>query len=130
MQRAYSLHRMPGKYTLLLFWSPTCGHCRDIIPAIYQVFDRVADSLDISAFAILTEPDENTLKKWKHFLAEHGMDNRRWVNLNGGEANVDWREVYDVQTTPQIYLIENKDHTFLAKKLNAQLLEQIIKQLR
>lgn len=130
MHRAYSLHRMPGKYTLLLFWSPTCGHCRDIIPAIYQVFDRVADSLDISAFAILTEPDENTLKKWKHFLAEHGMDNRRWVNLNGGEANVDWREVYDVQTTPQIYLIENKDHTFLAKKLNAQLLEQIIKQLR
>ena len=128
--RAHSLHHMPGKYTLLLFWSPTCGHCRDIIPAIYEVFDRVADSLEMSAFAILTEPDETTLKKWKHFLEEHKMDNRHWVNLNGGEANVDWREVYDVQTTPQIYLIENKEHKFLAKKLNAQLLEQIIKQLR
>ena len=129
-RRVYSLHHMPGRYTLLLFWSPTCGHCRDIIPAIYKVFDRVADSLDMSAFAILTEPDEATLKKWKRFLEEHHMDNRRWVNLNGGEANVDWREVYDVQTTPQIYLIENKEHKFVAKKLNAQLLEQIVKQMK
>lgn len=128
--RAYSLHHMPGKYTLLLFWSPTCGHCREIIPAIYKVFDRVADSLDMTAFAILTEPDENTVKKWKHFLVEHNTDNRRWINLNGGEANVDWREVYDIQTTPQIYLVENEDHKFIAKKLNAQLLEQIIKQLK
>lgn len=129
-RHVYSLHHMPGRYTLLLFWSPTCGHCRDIIPAIYKVFDRVADSLDMSAFAILTEPDETTLKKWKRFLEDHHMDNQRWVNLNGGEANVDWREVYDVQTTPQIYLIENKEHKFVAKKLNAQLLEQIIKQMR
>lgn len=127
--RAWSLHHMPGSYTLLLFWSPTCGHCRDIIPALYKVFDRVADSLDITAFAILSEPEEGTIVKWKKFLNDHHMDNPRWVNLNGGEANVDWHEVYDVQTTPQIYLIENKEHTFVAKKLNAELFEQICKQL-
>ncbi len=127
---AFSLHHMPGRYTLLLFWSPTCGHCREIIPAIYKVFDRVADSLNMTAFAILTEPDESTIPKWKKFLADHHMTNRRWVNLNGGEANIDWREVYDVQTTPQIYLIENKEHRFIAKKMNADLLEQIIKQLK
>ena len=57
------------------------------------------------------------------------MDNPRWINLNGGEANVDWREVYNVETTPQIYLIDNETHKFLAKKLNAELLELISKQL-
>lgn len=129
LDRAWSLHHMPGRYTLLLFWSPTCGHCRTIIPAIYEVFDRVADSLNMTAFAILSEPDEVTIGKWKHFLAEHKMDNRRWVNLNGGQANVDWREVYNVETTPQIYLIDNDTHKFLAKKLNAELLELICKQL-
>lgn len=128
-RRVWSLHHMPGRYTLLLFWSPTCGHCRTIIPAIYDVFDRVADSLDITAFAILSEPEETTIEKWKKFLADHNMTNPRWVNLNGGEANVDWREVYDVETTPQIYLIDNKEHRFLAKKLNAELLETICKQL-
>ena len=128
-RHAWSLHHMPGRYTLLLFWSPTCGHCRTIIPAVYEVFDRVADSLDMSAFAILSEPEEHTIEKWKGFLAEHNMTNPRWINLNGGEANIDWREVYDIQTTPQIYLIDNETHKFIAKKLDATLFETICKQL-
>lgn len=130
LRRAHSLHHMPGDYTLLLFWSPTCGHCRDIIPAVYTAFNELADSLDMTAFAILTEPDETTVGKWKKFLAEHHMTNPRWVNMSGGEANVDWREVYDITTTPQIYLVENKEHKFIAKKLNAGLLREICKQLK
>lgn len=125
----HSLHHMPGRYTLLLFWSPTCGHCRDIIPAVYKTYEKYADLLDVTAFAILTEPDEQTLAKWKTFLVDHQMTDPRWVHLNGAEANVDWREVYDVQTTPQIYLVDNEDHKFLAKKLNADILETIFQAL-
>ena len=84
----------------------------------------------MSAFAILTEPDEQTLAKWKTFLVDHQMTDPRWVHLNGAEANVDWREVYDIETTPQIYLIGNKEHRFLAKKLNADLLRQICQTLK
>ncbi|MBR4229305.1 MAG: DUF5106 domain-containing protein [Bacteroidales bacterium] len=126
---AYSLHRMKGDYTILIFWSPTCGHCREIIPAVYKVFEEYQDSLNMTAFAILSEPDEATIVKWKKFLADHKMTSHKWVNLNGGEANVDWREVYDITTTPQIYMIENKNHTFIAKKLNAQILREICKSL-
>lgn len=128
-RRAWSLHHMPGDYTLLLFWSPTCGHCREIIPDVYKIYEQYADSLQLSAFSILSEPDEQTLGKWKRFLVEHGIDHPRWVSLNGAEANVDWREVYDVQTTPQIYLIENKNNTIIAKKLGAEILELMCKQL-
>lgn len=126
---AHSLHHMGGRYTLLLFWSPTCGHCRDIIPALYEEFVKVADSLNLTAFAILTEPDEATQTKWKQFLTDHHINSPRWVNMSGGEANVDWREVYDITTTPQIYLIENTEHKFIAKKLNAQLFATIAKSL-
>lgn len=130
LQHPHSLYRMPGDFTLLIFWSPTCGHCREIIPALYNEFEKVADSLNMSAFAILTEPDDHTVVKWKKFLADHGMTDPRWVNLNGGEANVDWREVYDITTTPQVYLIDNRDHKFLAKKLNASLFKTICKDIR
>ena len=57
------------------------------------------------------------------------MTDPRWVHLNGSEANVDWREVYDVTTTPQIYLIDNSDHKFVAKKLSADILETIFQAL-
>ena len=127
---AYSLHRMKGDYTLLLFWSPTCGHCRDIIPAVYKVFEEYADSLNLTAFAILSEPDEVTVGKWKKFINDHNMHSSRWIHLNGAEANVDWREVYDITTTPQIYMIDNKDHTFIAKKLNANILRDICKNIK
>ncbi len=130
LRRAHSLHHMPGSYTLLIFWSPTCGHCREVIPAVYKVFNELAETLDMTAFAILTEPDEHTVGKWKSFLREHNMTNPRWVNMSGAEANVDWREVYDIETTPQIYLIGNKDHKFLAKKLNADMLRQICNTLK
>lgn len=127
--RAHSLHHMKGNYTLLLFWSPTCGHCRDIIPAVYNVFERYADTIGLSAFAILSEPDDQTTVKWKAFLREHQMTDPRWVNLNGGEANIDWHDVYDITTTPQIYLVDNRDHKFVAKKLNAEILESILQAL-
>ena len=130
LRRPHSLHRMEGNYTLLVFWSPTCGHCREIVPALYEVFEQEAPRLDMTAFAILTEPDEATQGKWKKFLADHRMTDPRWVNMSGGEANVDWREVYDITTTPQVYLIENKGHTFVAKKLNAKLFAEICKQLK
>ncbi len=126
---AASLHHMPGRYTLLLFWSPTCGHCREIIPAVYKVYEHYVDTLDLSAFSILSEPDDQTVVKWKNFLSEHHMNSPRWINLNGGEANVDWREVYDVTTTPQIFLVDNRDHKIVAKKLGAEILEAILKAL-
>ena len=47
------------------------------------------------------------------------------MNLNGGEANIDWREVYDIQTTPQIYMVDNKTHKFVAKKLGAEVLRML-----
>lgn len=130
MHHPHSLHHMPGRYTLLIFWSPTCGHCRDVIPALYNSFDQVAEELDMTAFTILTEPDEHTVAKWKDFIDEHGMHNPRWLHLNGAEANVDWREVYDISSTPQVYLIDNSNHTFIAKKLNADLFGQICNTLK
>lgn len=126
---AYSLHHMPANYTLLVFWSPTCGHCREIIPAVYKVYEKYADSVGLSAFSILSEPDEQTVVKWKKFIDDHNMHHPRWLHLNGAEANVDWREVYDVTSTPQIYLIDNKDHKFVAKKLSADILETVLQAL-
>lgn len=129
LHRPASLHHMPGRYTLLLFWSPTCGHCREIIPAVYKVFEKYQDTLNLTAFAILTEPDEQTVVKWKKFLVDNQMTSPRWLNLNGGEANVDWRQVYDITSTPQIYLVDNKDHTFAAKKISADIMESICQAL-
>ena len=124
----HSLHALRSKYTLLVFWSPTCGHCKVMVPALYQKFMIYKDKYDIDAFTILSEPDEHTHGLWLKFIQDHNMNDDRWLNLDGAECNIDWHEVYDVVTTPQIYLLD-KDKHILAKKLNAELLEKVLQAL-
>lgn len=119
---AHSLHGLPNKYTLLVFWSPTCGHCKTMVPALYEKYLKYKDQYDIAGFAILSEPDEPTTPLWKKFIQDHHFE---WFNLDGAVANIDWHDVYDVITTPQIYLLD-KDKKIIGKHLNAELFEKIL----
>ena len=120
-----SLYNLKSKYTLLIFWSPTCGHCKTIIPDLFKRYARYKDKYDIAAYAVLSEPDDATRPKWHEFIKANHLD---WINIDGGEANLDWHEVYDIVTTPQIYLLD-KDKKILAKKLDAETFEEVLKAL-
>lgn len=122
----HSLHALPNKWKLLVFWSPSCSHCQHVIPAVYRIFEQYREQYDIGAFTILSEPDDKTRKEWREFMVKHGMNSPAWLSLDGGEANVDWHAVYDIQTTPQIYLID-ENNIIQAKKLGENSLEDIIK---
>ena len=50
--------------------------------------------------------------------------------LNGAEANIDWHDVYDITSTPQVYLIDNSTHKIMAKKIGADILKQICETLK
>ncbi len=129
LHRAASLHHMPSAYTLLLFWSPTCGHCKDIVPKLYSLFEEYKERIDLTAFTILTEFDDQTVAKWKKFMRDHNMNDPRWLALNGAEANIDWHDVYDISSTPQVYLIDNSNHKILAKKIGPDAMKQICETL-
>lgn len=112
------------QYTLLIFWSPTCGHCKVTIPEMHEIYEKYKKEYDIAAFAILSEPDDATRPKWKKFINQHELGD--WLHLDGGEANVDWKEVYDVITTPKIFLLD-RERKILFKKFSSETLEGIIK---
>ena len=125
----HQLHAQPHKYELLVFWSPSCGHCKTVVPALYQKYLALKQAgVDIGAFTILSEPDDVNIPKWRTFIEENHMTDPDWLNLNGAEANVDWHEVYDIETTPQIYLLD-RHKVILAKKLNAETFDMAIRQL-
>ena len=110
------------KYTLLMFWSPTCGHCKVTIPELHEKYVKYKDEYDIGAFAILSEPDDHTRPLWKKFIKDHDLN---WLNLDGGECNIDWKEVYDVITTPKIFLLD-QDRKIIAKKFSPEVFEEVI----
>lgn len=121
----HSLHAFPHKWKLLIFWSPTCGHCKHVIPEVYRVFDKYRDEYDLGAFTILSEPDDKTRALWREFMREHNMTSPVWLSLDGGEANVDWHDVYDITSTPQIYLLD-EHNVIQAKKLGETSIENVL----
>lgn len=121
----HSLHHLPHRYKLLVFWSPACGHCKTAVPSLYESYRRLKERYDLGAFAILSEPDDATRRLWHRFIADHDL---QWLNLDGGEANIDWHDVYDVVSTPQVYLLD-EENRIMAKKFNAETFERIVEAL-
>lgn len=98
-----SLHAGKGKYTLLVFYSPTCGHCQHEMPAIDSAYRAVLKDKGVKIFTVATEGDEKTIQE---FIKKNKLE--EWTNTWDNEHVGDWRSKYDVYSTPTIYLLDEK----------------------
>jgi thiol-disulfide isomerase/thioredoxin len=109
-----SLYDVKSKYTLVVFWSPECGHCIHEVPLLDSVYRAELKARGVTIYAAITEHVE---EKWKDFVAKHHLE--EWVNVWDPNNTSGYWSYYDVKTTPSIYLLdENKlikgkklDHT-------------------
>jgi len=109
--KLYDLYRIPNKFTVLYFWDPDCGHCREELPKLKAYYAQKKDSIDFEIFSVCSDPD---LEKMKKYLRKNEIP---WIAVNaaiGKTANV--KKMYDALTTPLIYILdENK--SIIAKKI-------------
>lgn len=111
------------EFKILLFWSPGCGHCSVEVPKYSKFYKEKKDIYSFEVFAINTESD---LEAWKKFIREKDL---QWINLNGLVANYDWREYFDIEKTPIMFILD-KDNKIVAKNVPADNIEQIIKAVK
>ncbi|HRO42898.1 MAG TPA: DUF5106 domain-containing protein [Flavipsychrobacter sp.] len=117
----YALSETNSKYTLLVFWDPTCGHCTKEIPAIDSVYKAQLKSRGVKIYAVRTEGDE---KLWKDFITKHNLT--EWTHVYDPEHKSNYRSMYDVYSTPVLYLLDDKkiirgkrmDHTNVINVIN------------
>jgi peroxiredoxin len=98
-----SLHGVKAKYTLLVFYSPSCGHCQHEIPAIDSAYKAVLKDKGVKIFTVATEGDEKSIQE---FIKKNKLE--EWTNTWDNEHIGDWRSKYDVYSTPTIYLVDDK----------------------
>ncbi len=116
-----SLYNLKNKYVIIVFWSPTCGHCKREIPELHEIYnDLKTKGVDIQVFAVL---DGNNLDKWKKFIEDKKIND--WVNVYDKNNSSYFGYYYDVYYTPTVYLLgENKE--ILAKRLSPKQLKDYI----
>lgn len=109
-----SLHGVRAKYTLLLFYEPNCSYCRVYVPAIYDEIYQTYREKGLEVYAVYSAMKK---EEWQDFLIEHGLFG--WVNVWDEHHDSRFRILYDVRTTPALFLLdENK--AILGKKLTVQ----------
>jgi peroxiredoxin len=97
------LNSLKAKYTLVVFYAPTCGHCKDEIPKIDSVYRATLKAKGMKIYAVSTEADEVAAKD---FITRYKLGD--WVTTWDPDHTGDWRSKYDVYSTPSIYLLDEK----------------------
>ena len=118
----FNLHSLPAKYLVIYFWEPECGHCKTVIPKLYEVFEKNKDKgLQVVAINILGYPKKAL---WVDFINTHHLYD--WINAwNPYKIEPSYREVYNVETSNILYMLdENK--RIITKFVGPEQIEEII----
>ena len=124
-----SLYDVKADYTIVCFWDPTCGHCREEIPRLDSFYKAKWKNEGIKIYAVLTE---NEKAKWLEFIHEKNL--KDWIHVyqtdeskkeETANQKPGFRQLYDVTQTPTIYLLD-KEKRIIAKKLTLQQIDDML----
>jgi len=97
------LSQQKNKYTMVLFYSPNCGHCQHEMPKLDSAYKADLKARGMRIFTVATEGDE---KQIKDFIEKYNMGD--WTNTWDPDHTSDYHNKYDVYSTPTIYLLDEK----------------------
>lgn len=113
-----------AEYTVLFFWAPDCGHCKKSIPSIIDFYNAYKDR-GVKILAICTKTGADLAPCWDA-IEERGMD--IWLNVADQYLRSRYKMIYDVKTTPQIYILD-KDKKIIVKKIAGEDLGPVMEEV-
>ncbi|HQZ74358.1 MAG TPA: DUF5106 domain-containing protein [Chitinophagaceae bacterium] len=126
-----SLYALQAEFTIVAFWDPTCGHCKEVLPKLDSFYRAKWKADGLKMYAVAKETDgtkkdwlnfisDNKLQEWSHVYYSKEADKSRTDNGIPG-----YSQLYDVQSFPTLYLLD-KEKRIIAKKLTYQQLDEIV----
>jgi thiol-disulfide isomerase/thioredoxin len=115
-KKPISIHGIKADYTVLVFYSPSCGHCKESAPKLKEFYDKnKATGVKVLAIATEQSPEE-----WKKFIQTYKLEEL----LHGYDYNskVNYYRDYDVVSTPTIYVLD-KNKKIIARKMPVEQLD-------
>lgn len=110
-----------GEYTLLLFWTSWCAHCKKMLPELKELLSIYKTKINVFAVSL----DENK-EEWTNFINSNDLGT--WIHVSELKSipKSSLAPRFMVTHTPTIYLL-GKDRKIVAKNLNK---DQLIAELQ
>ncbi|MCB0482139.1 MAG: DUF5106 domain-containing protein [Flavobacteriales bacterium] len=131
----HNMHKLEAEVTILVFWSPTCGHCKKTVPLL-EPFYQENKNRGVEIFSVSTELETENLKTFikSNKLSFINVSDTPEINKNAYEYiskglttlnSLNFRTIYDIFSTPQVYILD-KDKKIIAKKLGIEQLQDFL----
>lgn len=129
----FSLYNQKADYTFLVFWDPTCSHCKTEVPRIDSIYNASWKNFNVQLVGV--NINFNEINTWKNFIVENKL-NKDWRHVYQTEAAHNKeimegkpstiRQLYDVFKTPTFYLLD-ANKKILAKNLSIEQFDNFLK---
>jgi thiol-disulfide isomerase/thioredoxin len=139
LNRKVNLYSIKSPYTVVIFWDPDCGHCKEQVPKVDSLYRASWKQQGVKVVGVLSDgsgDDEvkakEIQKKWTEYIRTQKLSD--WVHLyqstqmrKAEQANQTpgFRQAYDVFQTPTIYLLDEQKR-IVAKKINPEQVDELL----
>lgn len=111
-------------YTMVIFWDPTCGHCREVMPKLAKTYiDNKA-----RGWKVISIYPADKKKEWAEFVEKH-PETKEFIHLVRGEVKsqyyADQLYKYYVIASPTIFVL-NENKEILANRIDVDKIEDFI----
>lgn len=123
-KREFNLIDIKAPYTVLFIWDPDCGHCKKSMPEIIA-FHEKWNPRGVELVALCTEVYKD-IPKCAEMIKEKGMV--KFLNAMDPYIQSKYKTIYDVRTTPQIYVLDSNKEIIM-KRIDAKQLDEVFEEL-
>ncbi len=117
--REHTVTESKAKYTIINFYDPDCGHCKESAPKLVE-YAKKAKAQGISIYNISVAYD---LKKMKDFIKTYKTG--EMLNLWDSKGRYYFKNNFDVYSTPTTYILD-ANKRIIAKRIPAEKFEDFI----
>jgi thiol-disulfide isomerase/thioredoxin len=107
-----SLYDIEKDFTILYFWEPNCGHCKEATPKLKKYYEK-AKNEGVEVFAVCTSNERDV---WSKYIEENGLT---WINGWDPERKTFFDYYYNVQSTPMVYILD-RNKKIIAKNISVE----------
>ncbi len=122
----HALWDVDADYTVLFFWDPECGHCKKAAPDMVK-FAQKWKPRGVRIFAVCTAVTDKAETCWPS-AAEKEFSDEFFLNMYDPYIQSKYKTLYDVKTTPQIFILDRK-HEILMKRIGAEQLDSVMEEV-
>ncbi len=123
----YRTQSTKAPWTVMIFWDPTCGHCKEVMPKLAKIYEKNKSR----GWKVIGLSSGDKRKEWEEYYNTH-PETQQFIHLIRGSVQSERYKqnlfTYFVKSSPTIYILD-ENNVIQANRIDIDKLEDFINHL-